>query len=329
MNKKQGLLFLATLTMLQPSSAFADFERYPYFGAKVGYNLFSGDCFSISTDCDDSSVGYGIFAGYQFNSWLGAEIDAIDYGNYNGKYLNYSLEDDVRGYAMTAKFTKPIQDNIDAYLRAGAVYININRDAGSDSNVSPVAALGIDYKLTPSWTFRPEYQLISDVDGRSSHFVTLGLSYRFINQSTKPALIQIDSSMVKVKPEPFVLKELEQSENDKEILIAAPLLFNTNSSLLTEESMSELKKVADFVKNKPNTKVWLEGYTDNTGSVAYNKWLSDRRANAAGVFLSYLGVENIYMKGKGIASTNVKGKNASDRKVVVSVTQNNEELVDF
>ncbi len=340
MNKKKDILLLFVLSIFVPSTSFAVSDNYAYFGAKVGYNIMSGDCFENYTECEDDSVGYGIFAGYQFNSWFGAEIDAIDYGNYKGFYHSSRNEDDIRGYAASLKFSQPVLDNTEVYMRIGGAYMNINRPLNSDSGLSPVGAIGVAYKLTPNWILRPEYQYLADIGDRSGHFVSLGLSYRFNQISKKPGSVYIDSSQIQPEPkveEPvvekkevvFVLIERDPTEKDKEVFTSEPVLFAVNSSILDRKARAELKRVVKFLEDKPNAKVWIQGYTDNTGAAKYNQWLSKRRAQSAGEYFHNLGIKNIYMKGKGVASTASKSANANDRKVVISVTQDNEILADF
>ncbi len=343
MNKKQKLLFLATLSIVTSSAALANkADHFAYFGGKMGYNQFEGDCFENYSECDNGSIGYGIFAGYQFNSWLGAEIDAVDYGNYDGISAAHPVEDDIRGYGASLKFSRPVWGTAEAYLRAGAVYVNVNRATDSSSNISPAAALGLAYQLTPSWILRPEYQYLADVDDRSGHFLSLGLSYRFGQVPTsKRSVSTLESEEVvwavepeteleteTVAPEPTEVVTPEFKEED--VLTSEELFFDLNSSLLTRKAKAELQEMADLIKARPGSNVWIQGYTDSSGSADYNQWLSKRRAKAVGDYLTDLGVSNIYTKGKGIASsTSVKKRNANDRKVIVTITKPNEKLEDF
>ena len=56
--------------------------------------------------------------------------------------------------------------------------------------------------------------------------------------------------------------------------------FATNSAAVTSENFAEIKKVADFMKQFDQTAVTVEGYSDDRGRAAYNKDLSQRRADA-------------------------------------------------
>ncbi|MDX1450999.1 MAG: OmpA family protein [Oleiphilaceae bacterium] len=56
--------------------------------------------------------------------------------------------------------------------------------------------------------------------------------------------------------------------------------FRTNSADISPESFAEIKQVADFMNQYDGTKVTVEGHTDDRGRAAYNKSLSQKRADA-------------------------------------------------
>jgi OOP family OmpA-OmpF porin len=56
--------------------------------------------------------------------------------------------------------------------------------------------------------------------------------------------------------------------------------FANNSSVVGSENFSEIKKVADFMKQFAKTDVTVEGYSDDRGAAEYNKTLSQKRADA-------------------------------------------------
>ena len=56
--------------------------------------------------------------------------------------------------------------------------------------------------------------------------------------------------------------------------------FANNSSVVPTDYFEEIKAVAHFMVEYPTTEVVVEGYTDSSGSSAYNQNLSERRATA-------------------------------------------------
>src|SRR3546814_17427674 len=56
------------------------------------------------------------------------------------------------------------------------------------------------------------------------------------------------------------------------------ILFELNSSYLTEAAHQKLQGLAEALKKNTYTSIRIEGHTDNTGTDDYNKWNSQRRA---------------------------------------------------
>lgn len=66
--------------------------------------------------------------------------------------------------------------------------------------------------------------------------------------------------------------------------------FDFNSANLRAESLSLLDQVAQMLVDNPSWKVTIEGHTDNIGGPAFNKDLSNKRAEAVKAFLVSKGV---------------------------------------
>ena len=85
-------------------------------------------------------------------------------------------------------------------------------------------------------------------------------------------------------PQPEVKKEKEEIRRD--------IHFKINSSVVNQVGKDKIKELADFMKNHEDAKLTIVGYADkNTGTAAYNKRISERRA---------LSVFNILTKEYGI-----------------------------
>lgn len=69
------------------------------------------------------------------------------------------------------------------------------------------------------------------------------------------------------------------------------LLFETDSSDLSDEAKQQLKKVAEYCRADQQIKqVYIAGYTDDTGRKSYNNAISEDRAKAVANYLQNLGV---------------------------------------
>ena len=307
---------------------------HAYLGVKAGYSSFADSCYAHYSDCDNDQLAYGIWAGYQFTPWLALELDAQDYGKYRATYESRLINADIKGYAASFKLSQPVSENTEAYLRLGGVYMDVERGApfsvANDSGWRPVGAIGLAFQLTSSLTLRTEYQYINDVGGSDNHYTSLGLSYRF-GQQKKPHAAMATSQPERGGVEPFngqtvavnALPEYATAEVFDMNYVPEPLLFAFDSASLTAASKQELKRVAEFKKQYPDSVVWLMGYTDKQGPSAYNLKLSQQRALSAARYLVELGVRNIRVKGKGEVMSSSPMSSPKDRKVVVILADDN------
>ncbi len=101
--------------------------------------------------------------------------------------------------------------------------------------------------------------------------------------------------------------------NDANIALAATgagaktrllVFFALDKADLEPSSLPELNRARDLMKQVPTMKVEIAGYTDSTGTLAYNMDLSRRRANAVRDYLVGQGIapDRVTAKGYGPAS---------------------------
>jgi len=101
--------------------------------------------------------------------------------------------------------------------------------------------------------------------------------------------------------------------------------FDTDSAKIKPEYMPRIEKFAEFLKNHPNVKAEIQGYTDNRGSYTYNMVLSEKRAKAVYEALLKLGVpkDQITWAGYGpnnpIAPNDTEEGRAKNRRVVAKI----------
>ena len=80
------------------------------------------------------------------------------------------------------------------------------------------------------------------------------------------------------------------------------ILFETGKATLKPESMTEIEKVADYMKKNPRVRFEVQGHTDNQGSDKINDPLSQQRAEAVVKALADLGVDDFNLKAMGKGS---------------------------
>ena len=101
-----------------------------------------------------------------------------------------------------------------------------------------------------------------------------------------PAAIEQEPSAVP-DPDPGAGLEMAQEALDAEVKpceirmhLPADVSFDLNQFTLRPEAGEALGKVAAIIRAHPRRTVWVEGYTDFTGSQDYNKALSVKRAES-------------------------------------------------
>ena len=113
----------------------------------------------------------------------------------------------------------------------------------------------------------------------------------------------------------------------QDVIVLKGVNFNTGSADLTEDSKGELNDVAATLKKHSDLKVEVGGYTDNTGSRAFNVSLSQRRAQSVVDYLVSQGVNaaNLTAKGYGpanpIADNSTAAGRAENRRVELHIAE--------
>lgn len=73
-------------------------------------------------------------------------------------------------------------------------------------------------------------------------------------------------------------------------VISSTYRFGFDKDMLTEDNKAELDRYASFLAQNPNTRVRIEGHTDEKGKPAYNVALGKRRAETVASYLVDQGV---------------------------------------
>lgn len=98
--------------------------------------------------------------------------------------------------------------------------------------------------------------------------------------------------------------------------------FPTNSSVIGDAYDNEIRRVAEFMREYPETNVEIAGHSDSMGEAEYNRFLSQRRAEAVATRLTdALGISSDRVEAVGygeaepIASNDTAGGRAENRRV--------------
>ncbi len=129
------------------------------------------------------------------------------------------------------------------------------------------------------------------------------------------------------------LRDIEAKQTERGLLVTlGDVLFAFNKADLTPQAGPRLDKLAAFLKQFPQRKLLVEGYTDAVGSDAYNMELSERRAEAIREALIARGVDTtrVVTKGYGkaypVADNGSADGRAMNRRVEVVIADENGNL---
>jgi outer membrane protein OmpA-like peptidoglycan-associated protein len=80
--------------------------------------------------------------------------------------------------------------------------------------------------------------------------------------------------------EEVMVEEPMAPEPAEMVRVELDVKFDFDKSVVKEGSYGDIKNLADFMQQFPQTTTVVEGHTDSVGTDAYNQGLSERRANA-------------------------------------------------
>jgi outer membrane protein OmpA-like peptidoglycan-associated protein len=87
------------------------------------------------------------------------------------------------------------------------------------------------------------------------------------------------------------------------------VLFDTGKHNLRMEAQLGLAKLTGIVLSHPGLKLAIEGYTDTTGTAAFNQTLSEQRANAVRDYLDQQGLDPTSVTAEGFGPANPVASN--------------------
>lgn len=137
-----------------------------------------------------------------------------------------------------------------------------------------------------------------------------------LNVSKKAYLFYSDNfalAEIKDKTDPYLKDIPLQPIEIGSSVVLKNIFFDTDKYDLKQESISELTKLIDFLKNNPDTRIEIGGHTDNVGTAAYNQVLSENRARAVFEYLVSNGIEKDRLQYQGYGLTQAVAGNETEK----------------
>lgn len=99
----------------------------------------------------------------------------------------------------------------------------------------------------------------------------------------------------------------------KEVKLTRQVNFSNDSATITQDSMGLVQEIAMTLREHPELiRIEIQGHTDNSGAPAYNKRLSQERAESVRNALVSLGIETARLTAVGYGQEKPLGPNSSD-----------------
>jgi outer membrane protein OmpA-like peptidoglycan-associated protein len=120
------------------------------------------------------------------------------------------------------------------------------------------------------------------------------------------------------------LADLQAKQTDRGLVLTlGDVLFDTGRATLKPGADRTIDRLAQALKDNPNTRVMIEGHTDSVGADEYNMALSERRAEAVADALRFRGVPADRYEAKGlgkdfpVASNDTQAGRQQNRRVEI------------
>lgn len=121
-----------------------------------------------------------------------------------------------------------------------------------------------------------------------------------------------EAQQVAVVEEEIMVEEVAVAEPAEAVRVELDVKFDFDKAQVKQESYGDIKALADFMKQYPQTSTVVEGHTDSVGSDAYNQGLSERRASAVrDVLVNQYGVESGRVQAVGYGESRPVADNAT------------------
>jgi len=87
--------------------------------------------------------------------------------------------------------------------------------------------------------------------------------------------------------------------------------FDTDQATLTADSRATLDRASELMRQKPDMRLRVQGFTDSTGDAAHNVALSNQRSEAVNRYLTSKGIDKSRMTSEGFGDSKPAATNAT------------------
>ncbi len=293
---------------------------------------WDGSTLFFASNGHASFGGFDIFrarkSGSSWTEWetpinLGPEINSI----YNERHY-YRLQDTNQAFISSDRADGSGAEDIYKVVILNEEYIDGIRVYG---NVTDNYGQAVSTDI--SWTFSINDEMKTNVvqsndDGYYNLYLprvdSVDIQITRSNYQAYSNTITIENDIDEMNYD--IQVELLEEKN----YVIENIYFDFDKATLKEESFPSLNLLVETIKSNPGISVCIVGHTDNVGSAAYNKDLSERRAKSVYQYLLDNEIESEILNYRGEGQENPKVPNDSEenrqlnRRVEFVVTRDND-----
>lgn len=345
--KNNGLKVLIPALLLSHSAVAEEKwwdEMDLYVGAGIGQSLLNFPTPTAGESISDNTGdAWKITAGIDLNDHISVEGYYADLGKAK---LDPSNEYTFRMQGVDAilhywvRGEERAEGSVALYAKAGLAYIDTHMSQSRDESTNAHVGLGAELYLPYDFSVRLEAE--SYYADASLFSINLIKRFGFRSKEAGTSLIEEpldsdsdgisddfdqcpntpDNSEVNEVGCSIFVGEVGSSIGSEEFQFESKQLqFNLNSASLTASSKSILDKVASMLTAYKTMKIEVQAHSDSSGAAAYNKKLSQQRAESVVEYISSKNIDSNrlvpvgYGEAKPIASNNTVAGRAENRRV--------------
>lgn len=350
--KKISALVVALLVTLSVATGYAQVRAGSVdITPTLGMYTFEGN-----EDMDQVKPMVGLRLGYNFTRYIGLE----GFINYGGSEVNTWLPKqkvDFTNYGVEGIFNILPNSSLVPFLAVGVGgnhYSYATQDTTENKKDKFTAGYGYGVKwfISDNFALRFDVRHVMPFDKfHNNMLVSLGFNFSFggakkavaspvsaaepLYEESKPqaasaaAVEETTPEPVAAAPAPIVYQEVKpevKEEVDEQGRATLEVLFDFDKATIKNNYVEDIEHMVDVMKEHSDLNLTIEGHTDSVGKAAYNKNLSQRRADAVKDYMVKKG--NIdagrlntigYGQEKPVASNKTKDGRAKNRRVEAAV----------
>lgn len=197
------------------------------------------------------------------------------------------------------------------YVSAGVAHQSIGQAdrGGRDRSTFANVGTGLKYYFTENFFAKASVDGMYNIDADEGEWMAgVGVGLNFGGGARQVAAVEPTP-----EPAPAPIVDTEPEPAPELVRVELDVKFDFDKSRVREESYSDIKNLADFMQQYPQTTTTVEGHTDSVGTDQYNQRLSERRAEAVrNVLVNEYGVQGNRVNSVGYGESRPVADNSTE-----------------